>query len=299
MGVETVGLARRVGGHPLVEVGAAGGEDTDTAIDIGVWLTALRDGGADVQGRDIGVVVFGADGEVHVDHLEIFLRAGFVLEFGLEVGQEGIATVLDREGGRGALRHCVGGMEVDIQGVAVDGIVEAHHGLVAAAETECIPLDAAGAVRVVESKLAARGAVGHIGDGGFLDDGWFDLANQRDGVDRHGDKLAVGSVAHAQLVAAGGIKPLGGEIDRLVDIGKVARDMVAGGIAEGDAVDAVAQRVEDDEGDLDGAFGIVDGVGYAAGAVDVAVGEVAFLDPDPRGVVVLVEEAVDHRHLLP
>jgi hypothetical protein len=50
---------------------------------------------------------------------------------------------------------------------------------------------------------------------------------------------------------------------------------------------------------LDGTLGIIDRVGIRAILIDIPLGEVAALDTHPCGIVILVEQTIDHRDILP
>ena len=90
-----------------------------------------------------------------------------------------------------------------------------------------------------------------------------------------------------------------GIIEGLVGRGEVALVTVAGGIDERYRIAERAGSIEGEDGDVDGAFGIVDGVGYGGRSVDVAVGEVSFLHTHIREGIVLVKHTIDDRDFLP
>ena len=84
------GIHRVVGKKTLEEVGAAGGEDADTATNVGVGVGGLRDARAAVDRIHVDVEVFVAGSEVDVDDLEVLLVVGIVLEGLLEGIEEGL-----------------------------------------------------------------------------------------------------------------------------------------------------------------------------------------------------------------
>ena len=77
----------RVGVEGFVEVGTAGGNDTDAvndltvgaAVHVGVGMGILVYAGTAIDGGDVGVEVLVAGGEVDIYQLEVLLGVGVVL----------------------------------------------------------------------------------------------------------------------------------------------------------------------------------------------------------------------------
>ena len=267
-------------------MGATGGEDAHTTVNVGIGLTTVVGRGGE-RGK-VGVEVLVAGGDEDIDGLKVLLGVRVVLELGVELAEEGVAGVVAGEDAGAVARGNGAAFEIDIEGVAVLGIVEADEGLVEARVLHHVPHDVASATAHEAEDVVV---------GGFADEFLGGLADEGDAVGG-GHNAAGGGVEHFELVAFVAVEGVGGVVERLGDRGELSVGPRGDGIGEGDGV-ATTPVVESQEAHDDGVLGIVDGVADGAVGVDISLAEEALFHTHPGGVVVLVEEAMDDGDLLP
>lgn len=162
---EVVGTAVGVAGDADLDVGAAGTENADAALDVGVGLILLTADDMGVLRGDVGVEVFVADIYDDVDIVDVEEGVGVVGKGPLDVGEEGgLGYGVGREGVVVILIGERGAGHFDAEGVVVFAIIEPDGGLIAAATGKGGPTDFVLDVNRDEAEMTATDVVGNGDD---------------------------------------------------------------------------------------------------------------------------------------
>jgi hypothetical protein len=325
-----VGAGLRVGGDAETEMGAAGSEDTHASVDIGIDHSVLHDRGCRLSGGNIGVEVLITYGEEDVNGVakalfgaEVFL-CYLVFDGSKESGFVDFGRFF--EGGGSAAG--VGGLDIDeiaLCGVVVVFVVvveilmiveEAYDWLIETAASYGVPLDFAELGIAIEVEHTVRRVV----DVGLQKFGKFALVDRvvsiflaykgsggpSKSIERRGfeDYEFIDITVDEPAFGGEAVERLGTRSEDTGILVEVLGIFKSLGVYRSLSLDrqdrvgaAVGSPLLDD--DLNGALGIVDGISHLGIVVEVVVGEVGALNPDPCGIVVLVENAPYGRSLFP